>query len=44
VSSPHYLGEVVIYGGLVLAVAGQRSTAWLMLLWVVSLHRWHAAG
>ncbi|KAI3435865.1 hypothetical protein D9Q98_001923 [Chlorella vulgaris] len=49
VSSPHYLGEVVIYGGLVLAVAGQRSTTWLMLLWVVTnlslaagmTHRWY---
>ena len=36
VSCPHYLGEVVIYAGLALALAGQRLTAWLMLLWVVS--------
>jgi hypothetical protein len=36
VSCPHYLGEVVIYAGLVAALAGRRTTAWLMLLWVVS--------
>ncbi|KAI7841967.1 hypothetical protein COHA_004494 [Chlorella ohadii] len=49
VSCPHYLGEVVIYAGLALALAGQRVTAWLMLLWVVSnlslaagmTHRWY---
>ena len=36
-SCPHYLGEVVIYAGLALvAGAGRRTTAWLMLLWVVS--------
>ena len=35
VSCPHYLGEVVIYAGLVAALAGRRTTAWLMLLWVV---------
>ncbi len=36
-SCPHYLGEVVIYAGLALvACAGLRATAWLMLLWVVS--------
>lgn len=36
-SCPHYLGEVVIYAGLALvAVGGRRTTAWLMLLWVVS--------
>lgn len=39
VSCPHYLGEVVIYAGLALALAGQRVTAWLMLLWVVSRGR-----
>lgn len=36
VSCPHYLGEVVIYAGLAVALAGRRVTAWLMLLWVVS--------
>lgn len=36
VSCPHYLGEVVLYAGLVAATAGQRATVWLMLLWVVS--------
>ena len=36
VSCPHYLGEVVIYAGLVAALAGRRTTGWLMLLWVVS--------
>lgn len=36
VSCPHYLGEVVLYVGLVAATAGRRATAWLMLLWVVS--------
>lgn len=50
VSCPHYLGEVVIYAGLALvAGAGRRTTAWLMLLWVVTnlslaagmTHRWY---
>ena len=36
VSCPHYLGEVVIYAGLALAVGGRSSAAWLMLIWVVS--------
>lgn len=37
VSCPHYLGEVIIYAGLALAAqGGRRSTAWLMLLWVVT--------
>ena len=40
VSCPHYLGEVVIYAGLVLVEAGRRTTAWLMLLWVVSSSWW----
>ena len=35
-SCPHYLGEVVIYAGLALAVGGRSSAAWLMLIWVVS--------
>jgi hypothetical protein len=39
VSCPHYLAEVVIYCGLVLATGGQLLPL-LMLVWVVS----HAAG
>ena len=43
VSCPHYLGEVVIYAGLVLVQAWCRATTWLMLLWVVSLQAVPAA-
>lgn len=34
VSCPHYLGEVVIYAGLVGASGGRLPAPWLMLLWV----------
>ena len=36
VSCPHYLGEIVIYIGLLLLQRGRRLNAWLILLWVVS--------
>lgn len=36
VSCPHYLGEIVIYTGLLLAEGARRPLMWLMLGWVVS--------
>ena len=36
VSCPHYLGEVVVYIGIVLLTGGRLLNAWLMLAWVVS--------
>ena len=36
VSCPHYLGEVVVYCGIVLLTGGRLLNAWLMLAWVVS--------
>ena len=36
VSCPHYLGEVIVYLGLVLLTEGRRGDAWMMLSWVVS--------
>ncbi|GAB4822043.1 hypothetical protein N2152v2_009089 [Parachlorella kessleri] len=49
VSCPHYLGEIVIYAGLLLAEGGNRLLMWLMLGWVLSnlllagglTHRWY---
>lgn len=38
VSCPHYLGEVVIYIGLLLMLRGRHLNAWLMLAWVVRPH------
>ena len=40
VSCPHYLGEVVVYLGLVLLTEGRNVNAWLMLAWVVSERNW----
>ena len=37
VSCPHYLGEILIYTGLLLMVHGRILNAWLILAWVVSL-------
>lgn len=50
VSCPHYLGEIVLYSGLVVVQQG-RLEAWLIWGWVVSnlllagglTHRWYAA-
>ena len=36
VSCPHYLGEVVVYCGIVLLTGGRLLNTWLMLAWVVS--------
>lgn len=35
VSCPHYLGEIVIYGGLVLMLGGSNIGIWIVLAWVV---------
>lgn len=36
VSCPHYLGEIIIYCGLVIAMRGSHLDTWLILAWVVS--------
>lgn len=36
-SCPHYLGEIVIYLGLLVVLHGRQLNAWLILLWVVRL-------
>ncbi|XP_018497776.2 polyprenol reductase 2-like [Pyrus x bretschneideri] len=49
VSSPHYLAEIVIYAGLVVASGGTDLTIWLLFGFVVSnlvlaaaeTHRWY---
>lgn len=49
VSSPHYLAEIVIYGGLVIASGGADLTIWLLSGFVVAnlvfaaaeTHRWY---
>lgn len=49
VSSPHYLAEIVIYGGLLVASGGLDSTVWLLFGFVVTnlvfaaaeTHRWY---
>ncbi|KAJ4836246.1 hypothetical protein Tsubulata_028681 [Turnera subulata] len=49
VSSPHYLAEMVIYAGLLVASGGTEFTIWLLLLFVVAnlsiaavdTHRWY---
>ncbi|KAL0534854.1 hypothetical protein IC582_029151 [Cucumis melo] len=49
VSSPHYLAEIVIYGGLVVASGGKDLTIWLLFGFVVvnlafvaaETHRWY---
>ncbi|XP_022971054.1 polyprenol reductase 2-like [Cucurbita maxima] len=49
VSSPHYLAEIVIYGGLVVASGGEDLTIWLIFGFVVvnlalaaaETHRWY---
>ncbi|CAL5341205.1 unnamed protein product [Camellia sinensis] len=49
VSSPHYLAEIVIYGGLVVASGGADLTIWLLFGFVVAnlvlaaaeTHRWY---
>jgi hypothetical protein len=35
VSCPHYLGEIIVYLGLVILTGGAQVNAWLMLAWVV---------
>ncbi|KAL2925134.1 Polyprenol reductase 2 [Bienertia sinuspersici] len=49
VSSPHYLAEIVIYAGLVVASGGRDLTVWLLFAFVVAnlvlaaaeTHRWY---
>ncbi|KAF7802224.1 polyprenol reductase 2-like isoform X1 [Senna tora] len=49
VSSPHYLAEIVIYGGFVVASGGANITIWLLFVFVVvnlafaavETHRWY---
>ncbi|KAI0501064.1 hypothetical protein KFK09_019282 [Dendrobium nobile] len=49
VSCPHYLGEIVIYAGILLASGGFDPTVWLLFFFVVSnlvfaaaeTHRWY---
>ncbi|KAI4351242.1 hypothetical protein L6164_005619 [Bauhinia variegata] len=49
VSCPHYLSEIVIYTGLVIASGGTNLTIWLLLVFVVAnltfaaveTHRWY---
>ncbi|KAK9811791.1 hypothetical protein WJX72_010154 [[Myrmecia] bisecta] len=49
VSCPHYLGEIIIYAGLLVLLGPQRLLPWLMLTWVVAnlllaagpTHRWY---
>lgn len=36
VSCPHYLGEIVIYAGLLMAYGRHSGLPWLIFLWVVS--------
>ena len=36
ISCPHYLGEVVVYCGIILLTGGRLLNTWLMLAWVVS--------
>ncbi|KAL6981189.1 Polyprenol reductase 2 [Sarracenia purpurea var. burkii] len=36
VSSPHYLAEIVIYGGLMVASGGEDLTIWLLFVFVVA--------
>lgn len=51
VSCAHYLAEIVIYAGLVIASGGQEITVWLVLCWVVAnlsiaaveTHVWYVA-
>ena len=35
VSCPHYLAEILIYGGLVLVQGPQSVNIWLIFMWVV---------
>lgn len=35
VSSPHYLGEIVIYAGLALGFGSMQPLLWVVLTWVV---------
>ncbi|XP_008779870.2 polyprenol reductase 1 isoform X1 [Phoenix dactylifera] len=49
VSCPHYLAEIVIYAGILVAAGGLNITVWLLFLFVVSnlvfaaaeTHRWY---
>ncbi|XP_065867420.1 polyprenol reductase 2 [Euphorbia lathyris] len=49
VSSPHYLAEIIIYGGMVFASRGEDLTIWLLFAFVVAnlglaaaeTHRWY---
>jgi 3-oxo-5-alpha-steroid 4-dehydrogenase len=40
VSCPHFLGEIILYGGLLLVTGREMVLPWLVFAWVVSLsHR-----
>lgn len=42
VSCPHYLGEIVIYAGLVIALGRHNLLVWIIFTWVVS-HSCHSS-
>ncbi|KAK6946353.1 3-oxo-5-alpha-steroid 4-dehydrogenase, C-terminal [Dillenia turbinata] len=44
VSSPHYLAEIVIYAGILIATGCADLTIWLLFLFVVLLFQWQTSS